>query len=501
MTSLPKLLKEPRVVLMILLVTVSIIALKPSYYVGKDGKGHLNTSLKFGLDIQGGLRALIYVEDQSDAAIQKTESVIETRLNAYGLKEMVVRPVELGGKKYLQLEIAGFNEKSLRELLESQGKFEARIPRVVEIKNGKGTFVFDGKSYNVVVLNSTTGRIALKGNGVEFTLEVNDTFNLDNVSITYANYTQSQVVFSALIYGGDDITTVFRDVEHARIEREGDGYRFMFSIITTKNSAERFAKVTRDMKEVFKGKECYLNQPLQLYMDNVLMDSLNIVCSLKGEALTMPTVTGWAKTREEALQKMKKLQSILESGALPSKIEIVSVESISPTLGEYFMKYAILSILVAILGVGIVILVRYRHPLISLCIMITLIAELIIILGIAALIGWTIDLPSIAGIVAIIGTGVDHQIIITDETLERVSTKKKISGLSLKQRLKRALTIILTAAATVTAAMFPMMVLNTGVGVMKGFAVTTLIGVWIGVLVTRPAYSKIVEHIITEKTK
>ncbi len=488
-----KILKEPRIIALALLVVLAIIALSPSYYVGEDGKAHIKTRLQFGLDIQGGVRALIYVEDQSDEAITKTISVLQTRLNAYGLKQVSIRPVVIEGNKYIQIEMSGYDEETLHELIESQGRFEARIPRIVELKDGSGTFLFDGKKYEVVVLNSTTGLIKVEGNGIDVSLTPNQTLVVENVTWIYENYTTNTVVLSAVVYTGTDIKHVFRDVDHARVAPEANGYRFVFAITTTPESAKRFAKVTKDMNEVFRGGECYLDQKLNLYMDNVLLDSLNIVCSLKGEELTMPSIRGWAKTKEEAIKNMKKLQSILESGALPSKIEIVRLDSISPALGEQFMRAALISMLLAIIGVGVIVLLRYRNVLIAGGITLTLLAELIIILGFAAAIGWNIDLASIAGILAIIGSGVDHQIIITDESIQ--DRKKRKVELSLKQRLKRALTIILTAAATLTAAMFPLLTMS-GISLMKGFAVTTLAGVWIGVLFTRPAYSKLLEYII-----
>jgi preprotein translocase subunit SecD len=160
-----------------------------------------------------------------------------------------------------------------------------------------------------------------------------------------------------------------------------------------------------------------------------------------------------------------------------------------------FVKAAFLSILIAILGVGLIVFIRYRHVEITAAIMTTLVAELVLILGFASAVKWNIDLPSIAGILAIIGSGVDHQIIITDESFHRRGKKEE---LSLKQKLKRAFQIIFTAAATLTAAMLPIFFMAGIAASMKGFAFTTIVGVWLGVLVTRPAYSKIIEYILME---
>jgi preprotein translocase subunit SecD len=112
-------------------------------------------------------------------------------------------------------------------------------------------------------------------------------------------------------------------------------------------------------------------------------------------------------------------------------------------------------------------------------------ALLIPLLG---MLSWTIDLPAIAGMIAAIGTGVDQQIIIADESIRG---EKEKAVFTMKEKLKRAFFIVFGAAATVIGAMLPLMFL--GVGLVKGFAITTIIGVLVGVLVARPAYARIVE--------
>ncbi|MBU2052995.1 MAG: protein translocase subunit SecD, partial [Nanoarchaeota archaeon] len=65
--------------------------------------------------------------------------------------------------------------------------------------------------------------------------------------------------------------------------------------------------------------------------------------------------------------------------------------------------------------------------------------------------------------------------------------------LSFKQRIKRAFAIILGAYFTSLVALFPLM--WAGAGLLKGFAITTIIGITAGVLITRPAFTDIVRMI------
>jgi preprotein translocase subunit SecD len=118
-----------------------------------------------------------------------------------------------------------------------------------------------------------------------------------------------------------------------------------------------------------------------------------------------------------------------------------------------------------------------------------MVSELLLTLGIAALIKWNLDFPSIAGIIAAIGTGVDDQIVMIDE-----STASK--QYSIKERIKRAFFIIFSAYATVIASLIPLWF--AGAGLLKGFALTTAIGITVGVFITRPAFGDILSKITKE---
>jgi preprotein translocase subunit SecD len=56
--------------------------------------------------------------------------------------------------------------------------------------------------------------------------------------------------------------------------------------------------------------------------------------------------------------------------------------------------------------------------------------------------------------------------------------------------------IILVSAATVVIAMVPLALMD--LSTLRGFALITIIGVLIGVLVTRPAYGKIIMAILSK---
>jgi preprotein translocase subunit SecD len=240
-----------------------------------------------------------------------------------------------------------------------------------------------------------------------------------------------------------------------------------------------------------------------LYIDGNLIDSLYISKDLKGRVTTDISIqgSGSGATQEEAFKEaqanMKELQTVLITGSLPFKLEIVKLDTISPLLGQAFTKAILTAGFFAILAVSIVIFIRYRKIKVSLALLATSFSELIIILGFAALIKWNLDLPSIAGIIATIGTGVDSQIVILDES--------RFKLVSLKERIKKALFIIFTAFGTAFVSLVPltgwlkfMGIGATGAGLLYGFALTTLIGITAAVFITRPAFADMIKQMSEE---
>lgn len=194
---------------------------------------------------------------------------------------------------------------------------------------------------------------------------------------------------------------------------------------------------------------------------------------------------------DDAINEARNLRLVL-SERLPVEITIESPTSIEARLGTEFLKQILIAGVAALLGVWVLVYLRYRHLLIGLTIVGIMICELLITLGAASLIGWTVGLPELGALIIVIGTGIDHQIIITDEVLRGGLPGTKV--VSLKGRISRAFAVIFTAAATTIAAM--VMLALIGFGAMSGFAIITIVGMLIAVLVTRPAYARIVSAIV-----
>ena len=209
-----------------------------------------------------------------------------------------------------------------------------------------------------------------------------------------------------------------------------------------------------------------------------------------GQVNSLSASTG---TGDAGYEKAKELEVHLRAGALPVEVKIAGSGSTSAVLGDYFKVICIIAALAALAAVAVMVYIRYREPLLVIPMVLTNAAEIVILLGVAVFIQ-QLDLAAIAALIAVLGTGIDQLIILTDEVIHGGQVPAR--ALYLK-RLKRALIIIITSAATVIIAMFPLIIMD--LSTLKGFAIINILGILIGVIITRPAYGKIVMEIMANK--
>ena len=143
-----------------------------------------------------------------------------------------------------------------------------------------------------------------------------------------------------------------------------------------------------------------------------------------------------------------------------------------------------IGVVCALVAVAIFVGLRYRHLRVIAAILSISVSEFIVL---SAILGsFTIDLAGVAGIIAAIGVGVDAQIVITDELLKK--------ELSLHEKLSHAFDIIKMNAVVAIVAMVPL--LFSGLVEVIGFAIASILGMLLGFLLSRPAYSVLAEKIL-----
>jgi len=194
-----------------------------------------------------------------------------------------------------------------------------------------------------------------------------------------------------------------------------------------------------------------------------------------------------------SLADAQELQIDLRAGALPARLAIEegTVYFLQPSLAQQFKFQALLAGLIAWFAVSGAVFLRYRSERVAVPMLLTAAAEVFLLLGFAALVGLALDLSHIAGFIAVIGTGVDDLIIIADEILQEGEVA---TGRVFQNRFRKAFWVIGAAAATTIIAMSPLTVIS--LGDLTGFAIVTIVGVLLGVLVTRPAYGDVLRTLM-----
>ena len=193
-----------------LIVAVAILAVF-GYYISP-----LATSIKQGLDLQGGTHVVLEAVDTPDAkvdedAVQRVVKIIEKRVNEIGLTEPII---QRQGERRIIVELPGISEPE--KAIEMLGK-----TALLEFQNESGTTVMTGKD-----LKDAKAQIEQNKNSVvalEFSAEGAKMFgdlttkNVGkHISILLDKKVLTSPVVNEPILGGKAVITGSRSIEEAQ---------------------------------------------------------------------------------------------------------------------------------------------------------------------------------------------------------------------------------------------------------------------------------------------
>ncbi len=184
------------------------------------------------------------------------------------------------------------------------------------------------------------------------------------------------------------------------------------------------------------------------------------------------------------LQEAQDLANILKSGRLPAPAKIVQEQVVGPTLGENAIQGGIMSFVISFAVIFLLMLIYYNTS--GWVANIALILNLLFTIGILTAIGATLTAPGIAGLVLTIGMAVDTNVIIYERIKEEL-TKGANYITAINEGYKRSLPPVLDAH--VTTLLTAIILFSFGLGPVKGFATTQILGILLslfcGILVSR----------------
>ena len=203
---------------------------------------------------------------------------------------------------------------------------------------------------------------------------------------------------------------------------------------------------------------------LAIILDNTVISAPQI-----REAITAGTGT---ISGGFSFQEATDLSLLLRSGALPTPINIVEERTVGPDLGKDSIDAGIFSLLI---GFSLVVLfMLYKYRVFGFISNISLISNLILLIGILTLMEATLTLPGIAGIILTVGMAVDSNVLIYERIREELKTEKSIIHAFDVGYNKAKITVI---DANVTTLIAAAILFIFGSGPVKGFAVTLGVGI------------------------
>jgi preprotein translocase subunit SecD len=170
-------------------------------------------------------------------------------------------------------------------------------------------------------------------------------------------------------------------------------------------------------------------------------------------------------------QEAGDLSLVLRSGALPANLTYLEERTVGPSLGQESIRAGVLASIGGLLFVMLFMLAYYK--LAGINAMVSIVVNLVILLGLMAYIGATMTLPGIAGFILTIGMGVDSNVLIFERIKEELQTAKGARQAVAAGFDRVFLTILDTHVASLIAAAF---LFQFGTGPIRGFAMTLTIG-------------------------
>ena len=175
---------------------------------------------------------------------------------------------------------------------------------------------------------------------------------------------------------------------------------------------------------------------------------------------------------EFTFQSATDLALLLRSGALPAPLNIIEERTVGPDLGEDSIKAGAISLAIGFLLVVCYMLFKYKF--LGIIANLSLIINLVLLVGILTILEATLTLPGIAGIILTVGMAVDANVLIFERIKEEAKIENSIIH-AFDTGYKKAQTAILDANITTLISAIILFIL--GSGPVKGFAITLGIGI------------------------
>ncbi|MEL6386715.1 MAG: protein translocase subunit SecD [Pseudomonadota bacterium] len=355
-------------------------------------------------------------------ALSKTIEIVRRRIDPDGVRDIAPQP-------------QGEN----RIILEVPGEPDPRAIKDVLSQAGELTFSLVDDTPSRVQQAVTTGR-----NPPGWRL------------LTYVDRGERMLVNNAPVVTGSDVASAIQGYDP-------DDNTPAVNFRLNGAGQQRFSKVTLEN----------VNRRFAIVLDERVMSAPVIRQPIYGGQVQ---ISGGFPNNAAGLQEAIDLAAIIEAGELPAKLNFIEERTVGPGLGEDSIRAGTLASMIGLALVAISMALIYGR--LGLFAVLSLAANIILILGALSGLGATLTLPGIAGIILTIGMAVDANVLVFERIREE-SRSGRSAITAVQAGYEKAMSTILDANITtfIAAAVLYML----GSGPVKGFAVTLAIGIFTSV--------------------
>ena len=251
--------------------------------------------------------------------------------------------------------------------------------------------------------------------------------------------------------------------------------RRAIGFILNQSGSNMFAALTRKN----------IDNPLCIMLDNVAISAPNIQSEISGKGV----ITGEYNVADQSDMINK-----LNAGSLPARLSEspISEKTIGPLMGADNRDKGIRAAWIGLAVVAVFMILYYRYA--GILAVIALLMNILFILAVMSLCGWTFTLPGIAGLILTVGMAVDANVLIFERIREEQAKGSGIK-IAVANGYEKAFMTILDA--NVTTFITALILYAVASEELKGFAIVLMIGIissmFTALFVTRVLFDSLID--------
>ena len=411
---------------------------------------------KLGLDLEGGVSVQLegYQTDGSQVTREEMEQAVEVirqRVDSLGVTEP---EIQIQGQNQVAVNIPGITDSD----------------RAVEVIGRTAQLGFYEVLASEEALSVPQEEVEETRAELEEDLRGDDSFEEGGAQILFEESPspagEGTYVAGYVVNDQPDMTG--ENLESANLNRSPEG-RLEVTMSFNREGAGQFA----DLSGRIAQNALASGQPgtgrLAIVLDKDVVSAPTVTESIVGGDVSISNDASPTGLPEE---EASELEIVLQTGALPVNMEVLSVTTIGPTLGTESLRSGLIA---ALVGLGLVLLFLVAvYRVLGVVADLALLIFAFLLWGLIVAIPVTVTLPGIAGVVLSIGVAADANIVIFERIKEEIR-RGKTPRTAVQAGYEKGFRAILDGNITTLITAFILFALSSGS--VRGFAVLLSIGV------------------------